>query len=279
MGSSDKKDIIEIIDKLKQSDYVLYILTNGVVLSNKIIKEMIQILNKKDVVQVSLDGATSHTNDFHRGEGTYKKIIKTIKKLVNEGLKVRVNMVVTKYNYKEIPKVYQLVNKLRCNSLSVIPVVPLGKGKENLFPPKEKLLQIEYEVLKKAQTLFTPHYFGILGGEVFNLIPMIDIPKKYLQENFNSSCDADKYKAHIAANGELYPCVFAQHPKFRIGNLLERSFAILWESKNWRVFREEIVNKKECRKCQYLSLCGGGCPGITYEFYGTIKRPDPRCQI
>ncbi|ADV79036.1 MULTISPECIES: hypothetical protein [Thermoanaerobacter] len=32
-----------------------------------------------------------------------------------------------------------------------------------------------------------------------------------------------------------------------------------------------------CLSCELLPLCGGGCPGLIFDRYGTLQEVDPRC--
>ena len=122
------------------------------------------------------------------------------------------------------------------------------------------------------------------GNEL--LVPAIHIPEEYLKSISNifnkywDNCEGGKYKAHINARGELYPCVFAQHSDLKVWDLLKNSFSYLWENGNWKFFREKRnLNDTKCIKCKYFFLCKGGCPGIAYEFYNTVNKPEPRCGV
>lgn len=40
-----------------------------------------------------------------------------------------------------------------------------------------------------------------------------------------------------------------------------------------------VEDSTQCRRCPWKYFCGGGCPVLTFEKYGTLNREDPRCRF
>lgn len=65
----------------------------------------------------------------------------------------------------------------------------------------------------------------------------------------------------IDTSGDVYPCDFYLHPRFRLGNISQSSIEELAENKR----RIDFINQKEtspasCQSCKWQTICHGGCP-------------------
>ncbi|MCL1934991.1 MAG: radical SAM protein [Defluviitaleaceae bacterium] len=94
-----RKDFIEILQYASKKKYAVSIATNGTLINDSIIEEF-KKCNVKNV-QLSIDGFEK-SNDFLRGEGTFKKITNILDKLVNEDIPVSIVTMITKQNINEI---------------------------------------------------------------------------------------------------------------------------------------------------------------------------------
>lgn len=68
--------------------------------------------------------------------------------------------------------------------------------------------------------------------------------------------------AHVLEfNGDLYACDHFVYPEWRIGNIMETPLAELVRDEKLDEFaRLKTDIPAECRDCEYLELCHGGCP-------------------
>ena len=89
-----KPEMFPLIRYLESADDVtsIDILTNGTLVNNEVVEE-IKRFKKIRCVQVSLDGASSATNDAIRGEGVFNKVIRAIRLLTDNN--IRVNLMFT----------------------------------------------------------------------------------------------------------------------------------------------------------------------------------------
>lgn len=78
-------------------------------------------------------------------------------------------------------------------------------------------------------------------------------------------------------------CWVASYSAYRFGNLLESASlaALLRASPARRQFAERPIAlvEGECLRCDYLSLCHGGCPVRTFSVRGTLFERDPNCSL
>jgi MoaA/NifB/PqqE/SkfB family radical SAM enzyme len=97
-----RKDIFEIISYARDLNISkIAVITNGTMLNEENAKRLVEAGMTN--VSISLEG-TKHINDFIRGEGTYNKTVEAIKifKKYEEKLIISVNIVISKYNYRNL---------------------------------------------------------------------------------------------------------------------------------------------------------------------------------
>ncbi len=158
------------------------------------------ILSKVDPEEVdyfsfSLDGATSKTNDIIRGEGSYDRCIKGIKKTISSGFSTSLIYTVTKNNINEINMIAPLLGDLEIDRFFIQVIGIRGKsakmGQDKLQVSRSEWLSIIPDVAKKVAALGIPATY----------------PKVFLdpQESFEcAGLVAENY--FIFPNGRVYRC-------------------------------------------------------------------------
>ncbi|KGG79609.1 hypothetical protein Y919_11035 [Caloranaerobacter azorensis H53214] len=278
-------NIIEILKYAKELKFAITFQTNGTLLDDKIIKVLKNIFNNNiDVIQISLEGSMSKIHNKQRFKG-FNEVIKSIISLVQNDLKVIINITPTKLNQDDIYKTFILADKLNVYGFQATPLAYLEKGDSSLDVDREKVIRQEYLILTHKSPKIK--YLGGVSGEILHLMSIPEFKTKLLKAFKTNNClneykcDAGIYKVHIGADYEVYPCVFAQHRKLSMGNLMEKTFREIWfeDYLNTLLFRSnrDLKNTK-CEKCEALNICRGGCLGLAFEKYGNINFPDPRCE-
>lgn len=167
-----RRDIFELSRYAADKGIYVAMATNGTLITKEIAKKM----KKSGIqfVQISLDGADAKTHDGFRGvPGAFDRTIKGIKNCVEQGFFVNISTTVTHYNYKQIPKIIDLCEKLGVNWFMAYNFVPVGRGdyikKSDLTAEeREELLKMLWEKLKtsKVEVLTTaPNLPGSLCRE------------------------------------------------------------------------------------------------------------------
>ena len=66
----------------------------------------------------------------------------------------------------------------------------------------------------------------------------------------------------IEHNGDFYSCDHFVEPKYRIGNIQEKSLKEMMESEEQRAFGQAKLQSlpKYCQQCEVLPMCNGACP-------------------
>jgi MoaA/NifB/PqqE/SkfB family radical SAM enzyme len=122
-----RKDFFEFLERCYQyKDLTKYgILTNGILVDDETVKRFKKL--EVDYIQVSLEGMEVN-NDYIRGEGTFKKIIKTVEILVKEGINVGISVTMTKKNKEDVKSLVKLAKELGATNLGLRRLVPIGIG-------------------------------------------------------------------------------------------------------------------------------------------------------
>jgi mycofactocin radical SAM maturase len=260
-----REDFIDILKYAHRKGITTCVSTNGTMLKETLIKQLIDM----DLlyIQVSLDGATPETNDSIRGSGTYDKILAGIELLIKYSFpNVSTNTVVTRMNFKEIIKIYELGRhygmKTRLSRFR-----PSGNAKKvwNEYHLKKDQLAELSEFLSARKDVLTGDSFFSISAE----------DRRDLGLNM---CGAAKMTCSIAPDGKIFPCAFLQDDVFIAGKINEDSFEAIW--KNAPVFNMlRTIRIESCENCLRFKLCHGGCPAVAYFLTRSLNHPDPECMI
>ncbi|MFH0241450.1 radical SAM protein [Streptomyces sp. HK10] len=104
-------DIVEILDHAS-TRLPTVVMTNAMLLRGRRADGLADLAGRKLTVQTSLDGATAHTHDAHRGSGSWRRTLDGIRRLIDLGLPPRVALTETPDNTREIPAVAELLASL-----------------------------------------------------------------------------------------------------------------------------------------------------------------------
>lgn len=209
--------------------------TNGLLLNDKILKN----LNVEEI-QISLDGM-KRGHETLRGQGTFDKTLKAIKKSTDYGFQVSVATVIHKENIEEFDELENLVKNLKIREWTIDALTITGNLKSN------KKLWVSPE---EAYTIMQKYGFSVE-----------DHPKA---EGYG--CGA--HLLAILATGSVAFCSFYENePIGQIDEGLEN----LWKKK-----KQVILKELECFKinCPFLQECRGGCRFRARNLSGKEKSPD-----
>ena len=232
--------------------------TNGYDVSD----ELCELLRDNHfLVGVSLDG-TGAVHDAARvdaaGEGTFKRVNRTIAKFKDYGIDFNILTVVTNQTAKNISSVYAYLKSRGYKYLQFIRHVDgFGDADE---PSVYSLTPKRYANFLK--TAFGYYYDDILAGKYvsvreFDNFVLLAAGRDAECCGMNGICPANLV---IEADGGAYPCDFYVLDEWRMGNIRENTVEELFSSDASVEFRKRSyqVNLK-CRTCPYYRLCRGGC--------------------
>ena len=140
------KDIMKILDKLKDKRLRVEILTNAISINTEM---AIKLASKNFSITCSLDGYNAKSCDFIRGKGSFEKILKSIRNLNQAGARHNICCVINRLNFKTADKIIKLGEKLKTYSVNFLFLDPMGRA-EKL--PDDIALK-KYEIIEFIKTI------------------------------------------------------------------------------------------------------------------------------
>ena len=258
--------VLEMI-KLDSSFISFSILTNGTLITDKIAEKIKYYAPY--YVQVSLEGGRK-TNDYIRGNGTYKKIAEGIINLKKHCIFTSISFTATRLNYKEFPKVVKYAIKYKVDNVWSDRYIPLDGN-------------VDYSLMMNFEE--TREYFEIMNYEREKLrnkknnittISMNRALQFQMTNDFAYGCTAGDTLLTVMENGDLVPC---RRMPIVVGNLLKENMYDLYQ--NNKILQELRKNNvpDECKMCEHSKTCHGGLKCLTYALYNDLNHKDVGCNL
>lgn len=229
---------------------ILSLATNGTLIDN----EVVFFLKKyKDlVIDISVNAGTVQFYKISRGRDFFKKLIKNIKQLKKNNLKIILSFILFRKGINEIEKFIKLAKELKIKELAIKSLMPIGRGEEL----NNEILSLEElnKIRKLIVNLSKRYYLKIYG----------------LDKNEEEVlCPAGKEKVVILPNGDIYPCgLLISFKEARIGNIFNNQLII----GKWL---EKFLNfslPTQCKSCNLVGLCAKGCKAFIYSRFKTFSK-------
>lgn len=229
------------------------IITNGTCIDSQVVSKLQRAFSKDyDDIQISLDGQDTY-NLVNRGIGS-DVIFNGIKLLNDAGIIPRINCVVTKDNHLGILDFIKYINNnFMISSLSFN--TPIGCCFQNLILDDN----IAEELYRNIMNLRDDLSFSIFGTTI-NSEP--DCDNYSYSDTTYMRCTAMRSKVCIAANGDVYPCVFMEKKIPPLGNILHDDLQEIWKSEKSEMFVQSLIQQNEkCCNCINSRYCPQKCAG------------------
>jgi radical SAM protein with 4Fe4S-binding SPASM domain len=272
--------ILDICSYIKEKGLTIDVYTCGNIgyldgnnrsIDNKLLASLKKIGIKSLIFSIHGDTAETHETVTTR-KGSFDNLIQSIKHSIKTGLFTELHFVPTKLNYKTLPDVMELSDKLKVNRISILRFVPQGRGLIN-----KNLLEIKFDeitelknILQKIREKYPVSKFRT--GAPFNCFQLSN----------QTFCNAGIDKATIKPNGFVVPCVSMKDfiTENEDNNIWTKSLSDIWrDSTLFNISRKSlqiIEQDSVCNKCAYFSKCRGGC--LTQKLLSNkLEDKDPYC--
>ena len=285
-----RKDIFEIIEKIKRKNIVLWIQTNGTLIDDKKAKRLSEILNPNlDCIQISLDGACENFHNKVRGNSAFNRTFEGIKNLSKYSIPIAVNTTVLSTNLDNLVDIYKTCADLKVRKFSVTKFIPTNSSQSYLVPDIEKVLKVLLELLRTESENKEDFRFELNALKFYDLVsrPQLrEIVDKYLKEKKvkppilceNLSCHLHNIM-YINCDGSVSFCFMANDKDGQLGNVKEESLIEIWNKREKNLFfKPRLISNMLCKKCKYFVFCKGGCMASANNFYKNPNYPDGLCE-
>jgi len=226
-----RSDFMRLLEELTDRNISTCISTNGTQLD----QETLDALEAMEplYLQVSMDGLREE-NDAIRGTGVFDQVVETLGQLEDRDIGTTVNTVVTRYNVRDLPEIYDLAERhgagLRLNRFR-----PSGRGEDawDEFRLDEEDIRYLHGWLEDRPDVRT-------GDSFFYLNAMGEVRNDTLKE-----CGAGSMTCLVDPRGDVYPCAFTQWDALASGNVTdEGGFRAAWDA--IASLRSEIDGHEGC---------------------------------
>lgn len=246
-----KKDILKIMRKIKQIGFMGSITTNGSFLNSEVAKIMTDY--KWEILLLSLDSAETYIQ--HTLRPTFNKkpyfqniiqFLETLNKMESK-LRVLLNMVISKFNYRNLPEIVKFANKYKnIESINVLRMLNMGLANYEEIQLNNK----ELEEFKSILLSLNDPKINYMGDwlEREEKSKDISIDKSdgfYLHSQGNfKKCFTNYYILSIDSNGDVLQC--PQYQRVIEGlNIKKKPLRDLWREEHLQ-FRQSLAKQALC---------------------------------
>lgn len=286
-----RPDFFELAEYCVEQQIRPTISTNGTLIT----KEAAERLKKIGVgyVGISLDGQAAVNDEFRRTEGAFEKALTGIRNCVATGQKVGLRFTINKYNYQELPAIFDLLESESIQRVCFYHLVYSGRGSEMRQDDVTKQQSREFMELLIAKVLDF-HRLG-LKKEILTVDNHADAVYLYLWLKEHMPAKAQEVLQHLQRNGgnrsgmafanvdslgNVHPDQFTQH--HTLGNIRERKFSEIWRDSTIPLLQQlrdrKPLLKGRCSQCQWLPVCNGNFRARA-EATGDFWASDPACYL
>ena len=225
------------------------------------------------LIGVSLDGPEAYHDAYRHARGggpSFRKVMAGIETLNRHGVEWNALAVANRLNADHPLAFYRFFKDIGCQYIQVTPVVERlmqhGDGRQ--------LASLD-EVGELAPFSVRPQQWGQFLCTIFDEWVRHDVGACYVNL-FDATlanwvgvapgiCTMAKHCGHAGVmehNGDVYSCDHFVFPEYRLGNIREQSLVEMMYGERQRRFGRDKADSLpgQCRRCQWLALCQGGCP-------------------
>mgnify|MGYP003571326605 CR=1 FL=1 len=269
-----REDFCEILKYASKKTFnKVHLVTNGVLLNDKIIDSIIE--NKLLLLSVSLDGWKEKHDKKRQAEGIFNKITENLDNLIynckiqKKNVMVDIKTIVLEDNLEDILKLYEYstnkgfeffsISFLRNNNLKQNPILYENFDKafyktkypiEQYFDlEKFEKIYIEMQKLKKyskTKIRFAPKFDN--DNSEIELKAIKEFFTKNKEKNIKEiyyPCLYPYSNTIINPMGDIYPCL-----SYKMGNVKEQKLSGIIRNEKYCTFRENLKKTKVFQACQ-----------------------------
>jgi 12,18-didecarboxysiroheme deacetylase len=287
-----RKDLPELAAHAVGKGMRAVISTNGTLITAPVARTL------KDIglsyVGISLDGMQEVNDRFRAVPGAFRAAMDGIRSCQAAGIKVGLRFTINRFNVKEIPGIFDLIEEMDIPRVCFYHLVYAGRGsqlvKEDLSAEEaRRALDLIIDRTRRLHDQGRPK-------EVLTVDNHADGPYLYLRllkENparakevlellqWNEGNSSGRGIGCVSWDGAVHADQFWRHYSF--GNVKERPFSEIWMDTSDPLMAQlkEKKNhvKGRCAECRWLDVCAGNFRVRAEAVTGDVWAPDPACYL
>ena len=235
------------------------------------------------LIGVSIDGPKDIHDKFRKDKGgfpTFDKVIKGIGILQRCGVQCNTMSTINKASEGRGLETYQFLKHIGSSFMQFMPVVehvkyPVDAAGRSLKKMRPYIVDPATDGAELARWSVSSVGFGKFMCDIFDYWVRNDVGRYFvnlfdatLANHCNvmpGTCVYAKVcggNSIIEHNGDIYPCDHFVYPKYRLGNISEKSLREMMTSSEQIKFGldKRGMLPSKCLRCKYEYLCHGECP-------------------
>ena len=262
-----RRDCFSVARCVKQLGMNLSFVSNGTVLEEYL--DEIERVEPK-VVGISLDGMKEN-HERIRGKDTWDKAVHAVEALRNRGIQTTVITTVSKVNFKDLPKMKDLLLKKGVN-WQIQTAMPFGNFQKEFTLSKEEYYATALFIAKeRIRNKFED--LPVVGAHCYGYYSRVLPGCRW------NGCQAGMSSIGITSDGNIVGCLSMGNNRFIEGNVRERSIIDMWNDSDtfgYNRKKELMMPGSNCSGCRHEPECKGGCNSVSYSLTGQFHN-NPYC--
>jgi radical SAM protein with 4Fe4S-binding SPASM domain len=288
-----REDIFELAGFAREKGLRTVISTNGTLINEKVAARLARL----DLAEVgiSLDGSEP-TNDRFRGQsGAYQAALRGFRNCKAQGLRVSLRLTITRFNYQDIPAIFDLVEQENIDRACFYHLAYVGRagslGIDNdLSHPQKRaaidlICQRTLELYRRGRPKEILTVDNHADGIYIYLKLKKDDPERAARAlellRANGGNGSGISIAAVDNLGNVHPDQFWWH--YSLGNVLQRKFGDVWMDTSDPLLaglkERKGLLKGRCARCRYIDLCRGNLRVRAEAVFGDVWAEDPACYL
>ncbi len=287
-----RADLADLAEHAVSKGMRAVISTNGTLITAQVAARLKSV--GLSYVGISLDGLKEVHDTFRRQHGAFEAALQGIRNSREAGIKTGLRFTITRHNAKDIPGIFDLIEKENIPRVCFYHLVYSGRGSNlqdedldhagtrhivDLITDRTASLHacgLKIEVLTVDNHCDGPYLYMRMLREKN---PRADDVMKLLEMNGGNSTGVGI--GCVSWDGTVYPDQFwRNHP---LGNVRERPFSRIWTDVSNPLMAGLKDKAKHvtgrCAKCRFLNICGGNFRARAEAVTGEIWGCDPACYL
>jgi Fe-coproporphyrin III synthase len=287
-----RKDLVRLASYAVQKGMRAVISTNGTLITKGKAAELREV--GLSYVGVSLDGMEEVHDRFRGQKGAFQKALEGIRNCREVGLKVGLRFTINRLNQREVPGLFDLLEREHILRICFYHLVYAGRG-SNLIEQDldhEETRRVVDLIMDRTRQL---HEKG-LSVEVLTVDNHADGPYVYLRMlkerspragevmellRMNEGNNSGRGIGCISWDGAVHADQFWRH--FSFGNVLKKPFSEIWTDLDHPLMGMLKDKKRHikgrCSACKWLDICAGNFRVRAEAVTGDLWAPDPACYL
>ena len=251
-----RSDLSDLIDHAENIGIVTGLITNGRNLKDTNYVDGL-VNNGLDHIQITFESVDERIhNQMVGNDQAWVETVEGIKNAIDTPLYTLTNTTLTRLNAPKIEETIEFLNSLDVEQFACNSIIYAGKGK-NI----SQIALTESELIPILETIQE-------AADEYDMQFIWYTPTRYCELDPNNlglgvkRCSASHLAMAIEPNGTVIPC---QSYYKGLGHILNDSWGSIWNNSLSQELRTHANVPDECKNCDQLDLCGGGCPLSFYR--------------